>query len=107
MPSSVGRLEMKISDLKAGMRKVDLKVKIVDVGEPRDVKTKFGPGRVSTATVADETGQTKLSLWNDDIEKVSTDDVIEIKNGYITEFRGELQLNVGQYGKMNILKGEE
>jgi replication factor A1 len=97
---------MKISDLKTGMRRVDIKVKIVSVGEARDVNTKYGAARVATATVADETGQTKLTLWNDDIEKVSQDDVLEIKNGYISEFRGELQLNVGQYGKMNILKEE-
>jgi replication factor A1 len=98
---------MKISDLKAGMRRVDIKVKVVSVGEARDVNTKFGAARVATATVADETGQTKLTLWNDDIEKVGQDDVIDIKNGYISEFRGEIQLNVGQYGKMNVLKGEE
>jgi replication factor A1 len=97
---------MKISDLKAGMRRVDIKVKIVSVGETRDVNTKFGAARVATATVADETGQTKLTLWNDDIEKVSQDDAVDIKNGYVSEFRGELQLNVGQYGKMNILKEE-
>jgi replication factor A1 len=95
---------MKISDLKAGMRRVDLKVKIIEVGEPREVDTKFGHNRVATATVEDETGKTKLSLWGEDIEKVSPDDVVEIKNGYITEFRGELQLNVGQYGKMNVVK---
>jgi replication factor A1 len=95
---------MKISDLKAGMKRVDIKVKIVEVGEPREVDTKFGHNRVATATVEDETGKTKLSLWGEDIEKVSPDDVVEIKNGYITEFRGELQLNVGQYGKMNVAK---
>jgi replication factor A1 len=95
---------MKISDLKAGMKRVDLKVKIVSVGEPREVDTRFGHNRVATATVADETGETKLSLWGDDIDKVSPDDVVEIKNGYITEFRGELQLNVGQYGKMSVVK---
>jgi replication factor A1 len=95
---------MKISDLKAGMKRVDIKVKIVEVGEPREVDTKFGHNRVATATVEDETGKTKLSLWGEDIEKVSPDDFVEIKNGYITEFRGELQLNVGQYGKMNVAK---
>jgi replication factor A1 len=95
---------MKISDLKAGMKRVDLKVKIVDVGEPREVDTKFGHNRVATATVEDETGKTKLSLWGEDIDKVSPDDVVDIKNGYITEFRGELQLNVGRYGEMNVVK---
>ena len=98
---------MKISDLKAGMRRVDIKVKVVSVGEVRDVNTRFGAARVATATVADETGQTKLTLWNDDIDKVSQDDVIDIKNGYISEFRSEIQLNVGQYGKMNVLKDEQ
>jgi replication factor A1 len=95
---------MKVSDLRAGMRKIDLKVRVTDIGEIRDVNTKFGPARVATATVEDDSGTTKLSLWNKDIDKISVGDTVDIKNGYISEFKGELQVNVGQYGKMDIVK---
>jgi replication factor A1 len=95
---------MKVSELRAGMKRIDLKVKVTDIGETRDVNTKFGPARVATATVGDDSGQTKLTLWNKDIDRVSVGDTLDIKNGYISEFRGELQVNVGQYGKMDVVK---
>jgi replication factor A1 len=95
---------MKVNELRAGMRRVDLTVKVTDIGETRDVNTKFGPARVATATVADDSGQTKLSLWNKDIDKVKVGATVDIKNGYISEFRGELQVNVGQYGKMDVVE---
>jgi replication factor A1 len=98
---------MKISDLKAGMKKVDLAAKVSDIGEPRDVNTRFGPARVATATLSDDSGQVKLSLWNKDIDRVKVGDTVDIKNGYINDFRGELQLNVGQYGKLETVKGKK
>jgi replication factor A1 len=39
-------------------------------------------------------------LWNENISKVAVNDTIEIQNGYVDSFRGELQLNVGRYGKL-------
>jgi replication factor A1 len=30
-------------------------------------------------------------------------DKIKIENGYITSFKGELQLNIGKYGKLTVL----
>ncbi|MEM2896565.1 MAG: OB-fold nucleic acid binding domain-containing protein [Candidatus Bathyarchaeia archaeon] len=93
---------MKISELKPGMKKVDLKGKIIELSEPREVVTRFGGlSRVATAVLADESGSIKLSLWNEDIDKVSVNDEIAIENGYVTSFRGEIQLNVGKYGKLS------
>ncbi len=91
---------MRISDLKAGMRQVNLKAKVVNVSEPREVRTRFGWARVADAVIEDETGQAKMSLWNQQINMVAAGDEIIIENGYTTEFRGEVQLNVGKYGKL-------
>src|SRR5437016_7332589 len=91
---------MKIAELKPGMRRVDVKGKIVDVESPREVQTKFGPGQVASATLQDESGSVKVTLWNENISKVAVNDTIEIQNGYVDSFRGELQLNVGRYGKL-------
>jgi replication factor A1 len=93
---------MKISELRPGMKKVDLKGKIIELSEPREVMTRFGGiSRVATAVLADDSGRIKLSLWNEDIDKVSVNDEIAIENGYVTSFRGEVQLNVGKYGKLS------
>jgi ssDNA-binding replication factor A large subunit len=83
------------------MRRVDVAGKIVNIEGPRDVNTKFGPGQVATATLEDESGSVKVTLWNENISKVAVNDKVQIENGYVDSFRGELQLNVGKYGKMS------
>ena len=94
---------MKIIELKPGMKRVDVTAKILEIGPPRDVTTRFGEtSRVADATVQDESGSIKLSLWNDDIDRVHVNDNIHVENGYVTSFRGETQLNVGRYGKVSI-----
>jgi len=58
--------------------------------------------KVATAVIADETGAIKLTLWNDQIGLVNVNDLVKVENGYVTSFRGELQLNVGRYGKLLV-----
>ncbi len=94
---------MKIIELKPGMRRVEIDARVVEVGETREVTTRFGEvSKVATATVADDSGSVKLSLWNEQIDQVKPNDNIKIENGYVTSFRGEAQLNVGRYGKLTV-----
>lgn len=86
------------------MRNVSLKAKIIDVSEPRTVETRMGTARVADATIQDETGTVKMSLWDDQIERFSVGDVVSITNGYTTTFRGEIRVNVGRYGKISKVK---
>ena len=58
---------------------------------------------VADAIVQDETGTIKLTLWNEQIDMVNLGDNIKIENGYVTSFKGEIQLNVGKYGKLTVL----
>lgn len=97
---------MAIADLQPKQGKVDVVVEVVSMDEPREFN-KFGKtGRVCNATVKDETGQIKLTLWNDDIDKVKPGMKIHIENGYVNEWQGEMQLTTGRFGKMEILEGD-
>ena len=94
---------MKVKELKPRQGSVDIVVDVVDVGSPREFQ-KFGkPGRVSTAIAKDETGDIKLTLWNEDIEKVNAGDKIHLTNGYVNEWQGELQLTTGKLGKLEVV----
>ena len=93
---------MKIGQLKPGMRKVDITGTIATIEAPRDVSTKFGPAQVALATISDPTGTVKLTLWNEKISQVAVGDTVLITNAYVDSFRGELQLNVGRYGKLAV-----
>ncbi len=92
---------MKINELRLGMNSINVTVKVVDVSEPRNVRTKMGyQTKVATATVEDDTGKIPLTLWGKQIDEIGVGDTIEIKEGFISEFRGELQLNVPRKGQI-------
>ncbi len=93
---------MDIKDLRDGMKKVDVEAKVVEKGDPREVKSRYSDDllKVADAQIADETGSIKLTLWNEQIDQVAEGDNIKIENGYITSFKSEIQLNIGKFGKL-------
>ena len=94
---------MQIKDLKPKQGNVDIIVDVIDVESPREFQ-KFGkPGKVATAIAKDETGDVKLTLWNEDIDKVKAGDKIHLVNGYVNEWQGEMQLTTGRMGKLEIV----
>ena len=95
---------MQISELKARQGKVELEAEITQKGEVRTFD-KFGKqGRVCNATIKDDSGEMKLTLWNDEIDTVKVGDKIKISNGYVNEFQGEKQLSAGRFGKLEVVK---
>lgn len=94
---------MNISDLKAGQGKVDVEVTVKSMDAPRSFN-KFGKElKVANAMVSDSSGEIKLSLWNDDVDKVKVGDKVKITNGYVSEFNGEKQLTSGKFGKLEVV----
>lgn len=92
---------MKIADLKGEQSKVDVEGEIVEKGEPRSVNLRAGgQSNVSDCTIKDDTGSIKLTLWGEQINSVDVGDKVRIENGYTKAFRGEVQLNIGRYGKL-------
>ena len=98
---------MNIAELKPRQGTVNIEAEVVDVGEAREFD-KFGrKGRVANATIKDESGEIKLTLWNDDIDKIKKGDKVKITNGYVNEFQGEKQLTAGKFGKLEIINKEK
>lgn len=95
---------MKIRDLRNGMKNVSVEAKVVEKSEAREVLSRFKDEtyRVATVVIADETGKIKLTLWNDQINQVNINDTVKVENGYVTSFKGEIQLNVGKYGTLTV-----
>ncbi len=95
---------MEIKDLRNGMKSVTVEGKVLEKGETREVHSRFGDKtfNVATAIISDETGTIKLTLWNEQINTVNVDDKVKVENGYITSFRGEIQLNIGRYGELTV-----
>jgi replication factor A1 len=96
---------LKIKDLRDGMKRVSIEAKVTEKSDTREVKSRVKDQTymVADAVIADETGSTKLTLWNEQIDQVNVDDVVKVENGYVTSFRGEIQLNAGKYGKLTVI----
>jgi len=97
-------VDAKIGELSPQSRAVNILAKVISKSEVRNIPTgKDGqPHKVSDALVADETGCVYLTLWDDNIDKVKDGDTIAIKNGYINLFKGNMRLNIGRYGTLEI-----
>jgi len=95
---------LKIKDLRNGMKNVSIEAKVKEKSETREVLSRFKDEthKVATAIIADETGTIKLTLWNEQINQVNVDNTVKVEKGYVTSFRGEIQLNIGRYGKLTV-----
>ena len=92
---------MKINDLKADMRNVDIRFRVIQKGEIKEITNRDGKTlNLSEVEVGDDSGRIYLTLWDDGIELLDLEDVGEVQNGFIKVIRGELRLNVGKYGKL-------
>jgi replication factor A1 len=95
--------KMKISELKPGMN-ATIEGEVISIEPTREVRTKFGKLiRVANATVNDGSGEIVVTLWEKDIERVSIGDKIKIENGWVSEFKGAVQLSAGRQGKIHII----
>jgi len=94
-----------IKDLRVGMKRVNIKARVLEVSQPRLVTTRFGfYANVANALITDETGTIQLPLWNKQINEISVDDLIRVENAKVIVFRGVRQLRVSRSGKVGIVK---
>jgi replication factor A1 len=91
-----------VSDLRPGMKRVNLKAIVLEIAKPTLVFTKYGNyAKVANALVADESGTIKLCLWNEQITSISVKDTVQIENASVSMFRGERQLRIGKHGTLH------
>lgn len=92
-----------IATLQPKQGKVDIEGDIVELGSIREF-SKFGKtGRVANATIKDSSGKIKLTLWNEEIDRVRVGLRIRVLNGYVNEWQGEKQLTAGRFGTLDVV----
>lgn len=97
---------VKVESLTPNSRRVNIVVKVDSKGEVREVTStrNMMTNRVSDILVGDETGSIVMSAWNEVIDDLEEGDTIQIQNGYVKLFRGNMRLNVGRYGSYTKLE---
>ena len=94
-----------IQDLRAGMNHVNLKAKVLEVTQPKQVFTRYGNyASLAKAVIADRTGKINLCLWNDQIDAVSAGATVQIENARTSTFKGERQLSLGKTGTVSNIE---
>lgn len=95
---------MNISELKPGMNNVNIKAKISELKEPREIMTKFGTTiDLTEATLEDESGTIRLALWGKQSEGLEEGQEVEVAGGFTKEFRDEIQLGIGKTGSIKTV----
>jgi len=99
--------DLQIKDIDASVRRVNVKAKVVGKSNPRYVFSRFGDAlTLSTATISDGTGSMRMSLWNAEIDRVSIGDTVQINDGRVRTFRGELQVSLGRKGRLEVIENQ-
>ncbi len=102
-PKAGARVQIK--QLAAGMNNVSVLVKVLQKWEVREFDKGNYKGKVCSLLVADETGSTRFTLWNDQVDQlvdVSEDTTLLIKGGYVKENRGRVEFHLGKGGSFEI-----
>ncbi|MEM1526426.1 MAG: single-stranded DNA-binding protein [Ignisphaera sp.] len=96
----------KVIDLKPGMENINVDVRVVESLGVRTITTKAGVRTLGEYIVGDESGRVKLVVWGSKAGSLNVGDTISIKNAWVTQFKGEVQLNAGSKSSVEGLPSE-
>jgi len=77
-----------------------LELEVTSKGEPRQFANDRGSGKVCSAAGKDDTGEVKITLWNEQCDQVNEGDSIVLKEGWCSEYQGEKQVSTGRNGTL-------
>lgn len=102
---------LKVKNIIPGMRKVNLKAKVVDIGDINQFEKDDGDeGTVQNIIIGDETGTVPLVLWNEQTElsdKLDDGEAIAIKDAFSRKgLRGRTELRINNSSKVKRIDSE-
>jgi ssDNA-binding replication factor A large subunit len=96
---------LKINELNSSLSSASVYVRVKNIPPIKTYKSKDGSeGKLQTVFLFDNTGETKLNLWQDKSELVAEldlqkNDLLFIKDAYINEYNGKIDLSL-KYGDL-------
>lgn len=92
---------MKIKDLKLGMENVNVEAEVDFVGTV--MGKEYGDEPFAIGFVKDSSGEIKITFWGDDLRLAKKGRKVRIIKGFVSEFRGQVQLNAHRQRGMEFL----
>ena len=102
-------MSMKIADLQPDTN-ATVRVRVCAQGPSRKVSSKKGYAlTVCTFMVGDETGTVEYSAFGKDVMAMGKNvgKVIDIKDGWVKEWNGKMQLSLGKNGTYEVVEDKE
>jgi ssDNA-binding replication factor A large subunit len=95
-------VEATISELKPGMKSVNITFKVMSTSDERTVESRSDgqSHRVLDARVGDSTATIVMPFWNETIDEMKEGETYTLTNGYVGIFRGSLRLQSGKFGSI-------
>ncbi|MHA2354127.1 MAG: DUF2240 family protein [Candidatus Thorarchaeota archaeon] len=104
------KARIRIEDITESTGRVPLTVRVVSRNPVRTFSRKDGgEGKVASLFVADETGEIRVTLWDEitrvvDEDIVKIGDVIQLRGGYVKKGLGDaLEINMGRMSGIKVL----
>lgn len=100
--------QINISSLEEGMNDVQLEGSVTTKFRKTTFSREDSEGVVASLLLADESGRTRLVLWDEQTEwfdKLNIDDRIRVESGYVRLNRNsEVELHLGRRGRITLLE---
>jgi len=87
------------------MRNIEVIGRLVEVGTPVQMSTRYGPALMAKAKLRDDTGEIILNLWRQQIDTAQEGNVVILRNAFAREFSGVVELNIGADGEIIPYRG--
>ena len=96
---------VKVGELNSYSRRVYTTVKVISKTEEREVTSRndMSTHRVAEALVGDETGTIYMTLWDNVVDEIQDEMVLDVKDAYVNLFKGSMRLNLGRYGSYEVI----
>ena len=91
---------LQIGHIRAGMCNMEVPGRLVEVGKPVQMSTRYTLALLGKAKLRDDTGEIVLNLWREQTHVLKESDVVITRNAFAREFSGVIELNIGLDGKI-------
>jgi ssDNA-binding replication factor A large subunit len=93
-------MHVKVAVIKAGMRNMEVIGRLIEIGEPVQISTRYGMAMLARAKLKDETGEIVVNLWRQQIDAAKPGEIVILKNAFAREFGNVIELNIGVDGEI-------
>ena len=93
-------VERTLADVQATDKNIDLKVKVLSIN-PKTVTVQGTEKEIYYGLFADTSMVRPFTAWND--FQINKNDIIQVKSAYVKDWRGELQINLGNTSSVETI----